>query len=127
MTGMGLFGFRRARRAAALLALVCSVASQAVLAVAPCVSPEVTPAHALVGPAGECKETAPSSLCLAHCQTADQSSGPSYIGAAPPPDWILALFPAAVAFHPMAAPAEATSPERRSGPPLFLRLVSLLL
>ena len=129
MTGMGLFGFRRARRATALFALVCSVASQAVLAVAPCVSGDATAAHSLSVPAGECHEADPTSLCLAQCQTEDQSygHGQSQSGAAPPPDWILAVVPVAVALDPTGAPAEGMSSVPGVGPPLFLQLCSLLL
>jgi hypothetical protein len=117
---------RRRRVAISWLVLACSLFSQAVLAAVPCLSPDARAADAFAAMPEGCEDAPPSSLCLAHCVAADQTSGHPEVALAPPMAANVAVVPALV-LAPLAPPALFTYRALTRGPPPFLRLCSLLL
>jgi hypothetical protein len=116
----------RHRRALSGLLLLCVLFAQGALAALPCLSPQATAADAFETMPAGCNEAPPSNLCLAHCIAADQTSGhPDVVLAAP---CALAFgAPAAVIAGPARRPALPSARARAQGPPVLLRLCSLLL
>jgi hypothetical protein len=107
--------------------LLFLVAAQGLLAAVPCVSPQAKAADAFAVMPPGCKEAPPSNLCLQHCVASDQTSGQAQLPALMPPAEVLALLPARAADAP--PPLAYTQPPgaRAVGPPIPIRLLSLLL
>jgi hypothetical protein len=103
------------------------LATQGVLAAVPCVSPQAKAADAFAAMPEGCKEAPPSNLCLQHCIASDQTSGQPQLPVLMPPVQVLVVLPALAA--DAAAPRVYTQPPgaRAAGPPIPIRLLSLLL
>jgi hypothetical protein len=117
---------RRRRRAISWLVLVCTLFSQAALAAVPCLSPDARATDAFAAMPEGCDDAPPSTLCLAHCVAADQTSGHPEVALALPAPATLAEAPTPV-LAPSVPPAAFTHRALTCGPPPYLRLCSLLL
>ncbi|HEY7759296.1 MAG TPA: hypothetical protein VIA64_07765 [Burkholderiales bacterium] len=107
--------------------LLFLLATQGLLAAVPCVSPQANAADAFTAMPPGCAEAPPSNLCLQHCIASDQTSGQGQIPALMPPAQVLAVLPARPADAP--PPPAYTQPPGAcaAGPPIPIRLLSLLL
>jgi hypothetical protein len=112
-------------RLVALLALVCMLLAQGVLAAVPCLSPQATAADAFAVMPEGCDETPSANLCLGHCTAPDQTPAHPEVALAPPPVGAVAS-PPIVATQPL-RPSIRRDSALAQGPPTFLRLCSLLL
>ncbi len=111
----------------ARIVLVFLLGTQAVLAASPCVSAEATAADAFVPMPEGCDKAAQSNLCLQHCLNADQSSAHAEMPVFHAPAVPLLILPLPLeAQVPVASPAEAV-PGDAAGPPIPIRLQTLLL
>jgi hypothetical protein len=106
--------------------LACALFSQAALAAVPCLSPDARATDAFAAMPEGCDDAPPSTLCLAHCVAADQTSGHPEVGLAlsAPANLAVALAPV---LAPSIPPAGFTYRALTCGPPPYLRLCSLLL
>jgi hypothetical protein len=84
----------RRRKALSWLVLACALFAQVALAAVPCLSPDARAADAFISMPDGCNEAPPSTLCLAHCVAADQTSGHAEIALAPPATFALVVTPA---------------------------------
>jgi hypothetical protein len=116
----------RHRRTLSGLLLTCVLFAQGALAALPCLSPQATAADAFETMPDGCDEAPQSNLCLAHCIAADQTAGH--------PDVVLPArclpgfaVPAAIVPGPARSPSLSAFRVHAQGPPVFLRLCSLLL
>jgi hypothetical protein len=102
------------------------LATQAALAVVPCVSPQAKPADAFAAMPEGCQEAPPSNLCLQHCIASDQTSGQAQPPVLMPPAEVLVVLPPLALAAP---PRPYTQPPGACavGPPIPIRLLSLLL
>jgi hypothetical protein len=107
--------------------LLFLLATQGVLAAVPCVSPQAKAADAFAAMPDGCEEAPPSNLCLQHCIASDQTSGQTQLPVLMPPVQVMAVLPALAA--DAAPPRFYTQPPgaRAAGPPIPIRLLSLLL
>ena len=76
-----------------LLTIVLLAYAQVTLAIAPCVSNSATPASVFTEMPEDCPMQFNAALCLAHCQTADQSNLQSQVLALPALDTIVLRLP----------------------------------
>jgi hypothetical protein len=76
-----------------LLTIVLLAYAQVTLAIAPCVSSSATPASAFTEMPEDCPMQFQAALCLAHCQTTDQSNLQSQVLALPALDAIVLRLP----------------------------------
>ena len=106
--------------------LLVLLVSQGVLAAAPCVSAQATPADAFAAMPEGCHDAPPPTLCLQHCLVTDQTSGQAQLPLLMPPAEVLVVLPVfAYAAPPPTYPQ--LSGARAVGPPIPIRLLSLLL
>lgn len=117
---------RRRCKAISWLVLACALFAQVALAAVPCLSPDARAADAFRAMPEGCDEAPPSTLCLAHCVAADQTSGHAEVVLAPPATFTLVVTPAPVFALP-SPPVLLSHRALTHGPPPFLRLCSLLL
>lgn len=98
--------------------------SQAVLALAPCVSSSATPASAFSEMSGDCPRQFEANLCLAHCQTADQSDHQIQVPAPPALDAVVLRLPSRMDVVTAPGRWHALDEHHSTGPPpliLFCR------
>jgi hypothetical protein len=107
--------------------LLFLLATQGVLAAVPCVSPQAKAADAFAAMPDGCEEAPPSNLCLQHCIVSDQTNGQAQLPVLMPPGEVLVVLPALAADAP--PPLAYTQPPGACavGPPIPIRLLSLLL
>jgi hypothetical protein len=118
---------RRQLKSIARGILVFLLATQAVLAAVPCVSPGATAADAFVPMPADCEQAPPANLCLQHCIAGDQSSGHGAPPFPAPPVDVLLVLPVLQPGLPHARIYTGLPVTRTLGPPIQIRNLSLLL
>ncbi len=108
-----------------LLTVALLAYAQVVLAIAPCVSISATPASAFVEMPEDCPMQFEAAMCLAHCQTADQSDAQAQVPGLPAHDAIVLRLP----YRPDVLAASGQwylrNEQRCTGPPPLALLCSL--
>ena len=116
----------RCRRTLGTIVLGWLLATQAVLAVTPCLSPDATAAGAFTQ-MPDCHEAPPANLCLGHCIESDRTTTPAQIAIPTTPDLAVLVVP-----EPRLAAAPITrywaaACGNSCGPPIPIRFQSFLL
>ena len=117
---------RRRLKFVARSMLVFLLATQAVLAAVPCVSPGATAADAFVPMPADCEQAPPANLCLQHCIAGDQSSGHGAPTFPATPVGVLLVLPAHQPGLPHTRLCTEPTATRTLGPPIPIRNLSLL-
>jgi len=118
---------RRQLKSVARTVLLFVLATQAVLAALPCVSPGASAADAFAPMPADCEQAPMASLCLQHCIAGDQSSGHEAPPVPAPPLHVLLVLPVPEPRLPHARSCVGPPLTRAFGPPIHIRNLSLLL
>ncbi len=105
-------------------AVLLLIYSQAALALAPCISNSATPASAFSDMPEDCLTQFEANLCLAHCQTADQSDLQPQIPALPMLDTVVLRLPYRMYVGAACGQWRVPDAHRSTGPPSLILLCS---